>query len=208
MELNRKLRGKIVTVVSSDSATVKKYCVNNNILFVKRNPVLASDVARIEDVIYDAYLKIGGQFDYISLLYGNVPTRYPQEFLKAYDFLKKNEDYDAVISVQKVEKYNPSWMFELDEEILPAKKCAEYRRQDLRQYMIHDGHTILFRGKHFLEFMNGESLEKKKGLYDAFGKRIKPMLNDRLIVDVDAKKDLEVADAIMFYRKGGNYEIL
>ncbi len=195
IDLNDRIKEEVFTVVSSDSEIVIKHCSENNICFVKRSPGLASDVARIEDVIYDAYRQIRGDFSYISLLYGNIPLRYPEEFVKAYHFLQENKDYDAVLSMQNVEKFNPAWMFELDEDVLPAKKSEGYRRQDLKQLMIHDGHTILFRTKHFLEFMKSNS--KQDIICQAFGKKIKPMLNDRLVIDIDTEKDLKLADAIL-----------
>jgi len=199
IDLNNRIEEGVFTVVSSDSTTVRKYCSEKNIYFLKRSPRLASDVAQIADVIYDAYRKIGGDFDYISLLYGNNPLRYPEEFLKAYGFLQENKDYDAVLSMQNVEKFNPAWIFELDEDVLPAKRSEGYRRQDLKQFMIHDGHTILFRTKHFLEFM--ESNYTQNIMYQAIGKKIKPMLNDRLIIDIDAEKDLQLAEAVLMRGK-------
>lgn len=195
IDLNDRIKEEVFTVVSSDSEIVRKYCSENDICFVKRSPGLASDVAQIADVIYDAYRKIGGDFDYISLLYGNSPLRYPEEFLKAYGFLQENKDYDCVLSMQNVEKFNPAWIFELDEDVLPAKRSEGYRRQDLKQFMIHDGHTILFRTKHFLEFM--ESNSKQTIMYGVFGKKIKPMLNDRLVIDIDTEKDLKLAEAVL-----------
>jgi len=209
LKIDREFRGKHFTVVSSDSEIVRKYCSRYDIPFIKRSRLLASDTAQIEEVIYDAYLKAGREFDLISLLYGNIPTRYPGEFIKAYKFLKANDDFDAVLSMQKVEKYNPDWMFEVNEEVLPTRKCAIYRRQDLKQYMIHDGHTILFRTDHFLRFMREKGLNGKKGLYDSFGDKIKPMLNEKIIVDIDTQRDLQLAGAILSRRrKGGEHEIL
>jgi len=198
--LNSMMKEEVCTVVSSDSEIIKNYCSRNNIHFIKRSRELSSDSARIEDVIYDAYCKIERDFDYISLLYGNIPIRYPDEFLKAYQFLTENKDYDCALSMKNVEKFNPAWMFEWDEDILPQKKSKGYRRQDLKHLMIHDGHTILFRTKHFLEFMEKVGLTQKKGLYDAFGKKIKPMLNERVIIDIDTEKDIELTKAFISYR--------
>ena len=195
IDLDSMIEEEVFTVVSSDSEIIREYCSENNICFLKRSPELASDVARIEDVIYDAYRKIGKDFDYISLLYGNIPTRYPEEFLKAYNFLLENKDYDAVISMQNVEKFNPAWMFELNEETLPVKGEKGYRRQDLKQFMIDDGHTILFRTKYFLEFMKKNS--EINVIHEAFGRKIKPLLNDKLIIDIDTEKDLKLAEAVL-----------
>lgn len=197
-DLNRGIEEEVFTVVSSDSEIIRRYCLKNNICFLERSPRLASDVARIEDVIYDAYREIGKDFDYISLLYGNIPTRYPEEFLKAYNFLLKNKDYDCVLSMQNVGKFNPAWMFALNESILPVKKDEGYRRQDLKPLMIHDGHTILFRAKHFLELMRRNC--KQDIMYEAFGKKINPILNDKLIIDVDTVRDLKLAEAVLKFK--------
>ena len=194
-ELNRRLKGQVLTIVSSDSAEIERYCSLNKIPFVQRTPELASDTTRVEDVIFDTYLTTGKTFKYISLLYGNIPIRYPEEFIKAYNFLSMYKDYDAVLSMQGVEKYNPAWMFEFNESLLPTKRAEGYRRQDLNQFMIHDGHTVLLRTKYLLDFM--ESNVKPDIMYQAFGKKIKPMLNDRLIVDIDTERDLELADAVL-----------
>jgi len=198
IDLNSMIEEEVFTVVSSDSEIIRKYCSEKDTCFLKRSSGLASDIARIEDVIYDAYRKIGKSFDYISLLYGNVPIRYPEEFFKAYKFLIENKDYDCVLSMQNVEMFNPAWMFELNKETLPVKKMEGYRRQDLKQFMTHDGHTCLFRAKHFLEFMKKKS--KQNIMYEAFGKKIKPMLNDKLIIDIDTERDLKLAEAVLKFR--------
>jgi CMP-N-acetylneuraminic acid synthetase len=195
IDLASKIEEEVATVVSSDSEVIREYCSEREICFVERSPLLASDIAQIEDVIYDAYCKTGRDFDFISLLYGNIPTRYPEEFLKAYNFLVEHEDYDCVLSMQKVGKFNPAWMFELDEDILPAKKSGAYRRQDLKEFMIHDGHTILFRTKRFLAFMGRNA--KETVMYQAFGKKTKPMLSSEVVIDIDTGKDLELAEAVL-----------
>ena len=195
LKLDQVLGGNVYTIVSSDSEKIKEYCLKNNVEFLERSSELTSDIARIEDVVYDAYLKIGKGFDYISILYGNIPVRYPEEFLKAYEFLEKNKDYDAVLSMQNVEKFNPSWMFEFNDSLLPLKRSEGYRRQDLKQLMIHDGHTILFRTGHFLKFM--EEKNNQKHMYEAFGRRIKPMLNDKVIIDIDTERDIMFAETIL-----------
>lgn len=195
LELSNKINDEVLTVVSSDSEIIKEYCMSNSIYFINRKPELANDVTRIESVIYDAFLTVGRKFDYISLLYGNVPTRYVDEFLKAYNFLETNSDFDAVLSMQNVEKYNPAWMFEFNEDILPRKNELGFRRQDLKQLMIHDGHTILLRTEYFINFMKNK--KKSKIMYEYFGKKIKPMINKELIIDIDTEKDLKLLEKII-----------
>lgn len=198
IELDSVIEEEVFTVVSSDSEIIRQYCLENNIRFLKRNPGLASDVARIEDVIYDAYGKIGRDFDFISLLYGNIPIRYPEEFLKAYNFLLRNKDYDCTLSMENVEKFNPASMFELNKNVLHTKKSEGYRRQDLKQLMIHDGHTTLFRTKHFLDYMKRNF--RQNIMYESFGKKIKPMLNDKLVVDIDTERDFMLVEAVLKFR--------
>lgn len=195
LELPNKIRKDVLTVVSSDSEIIEKHCLDRGILFIKRDAHLAFDTTRIENVIYDAYLKVNREFKYISLLYGNIPTRYPDEFIKAFEFLERNSDYHGVLSMQKVEKYNPAWMFEFNDELLPTKKEEGFRRQDLKQFMIHDGHTILVRSGYFINFM--KKRRKQEINFEAFGRRIKPMLNENLIIDIDTKKDLRLAEAAL-----------
>lgn len=190
-----KFNKKVLTVVSSDSEIIEDYCLRKNITFIRRSPKLTSDIIPIEDVIYDAYVSVGRKFKYISLLYGNIPLRYYDEFLRAFTFLEENFDYDAVLSMQNVEKYNPAWMFEFNENVLPIKEKQGFRRQDLKPFMIHDGHTVLIRADYFIEFMNKGKATKV--MYESFGRKIKPLLNTKLIIDIDTKKDLEMAEAIV-----------
>lgn len=194
LELAR-LIPSLYTVVSSDSEVIEGYCASHDIPFLKRGPELASDTARLEEVLFEVYHKVGRDFEYISLLYGNIPTRYPDVFMQAYRFLEQHDDYDAVLSMQNVEKYNPAWMFEFDTKQLPHRDFQGYRRQDLRQYMIHDGHTILFRAAYFLSFIRSGT--ETSFLYEPFGKKIKPMITNRVVIDVDTGRDLVLAEAII-----------
>ncbi|MBN2483033.1 MAG: hypothetical protein JXD21_02365 [Candidatus Omnitrophica bacterium] len=195
------IKEEVVTAVSSDCEEIKEYCAGQNVVFIDRQAHLASDQVKIEEVIYDAYSKGGNRCEYVSLLYGNIPTRYPEEFKRAFDFLEAHTDYDAALSMQNVEKYNPAWMFALHEELLPEKDLRGYRRQDLEQFMIHDGHTILFRAGYFVRFM--ESRRAARKMYEQFGEKIKPVLCNRLIIDVDTERDLIAAEAILKYNNGG-----
>lgn len=194
-ELAVQLNTSVVTVVSSDSEVIAAWCKDNKVEYVDRKPELASDTARIEQVMYDAYLRVNKKFDYVSLVYGNMPIRYPQEFIKAYQFLENNPDFDGALSMQNVEKYNPAWMFSYNEDILPSKETQKARRQDLEKFMIHDGHTILVRAKYFTDFMAGKNPETI--MYEPFGRKIKPIITNQLIVDVDTQRDLDLACAIL-----------
>jgi len=191
--LAKKLNAEVLTAVSSDLEVIEKYCLDRNILFIERRPELALDTTKIEDVIFDAYEKAGKGYKYISLLYSNIPTRYPDEFMKAFDFLEKNPDYDAALSMQNAEKHNPGWMFELNDDMIPRKEEQGYRRQDLKQCMFHDGHTVLLRSGYFIDVMKKRGSAANRIMFEAFGRKIKPILNNRVMIDIDTEKDLELA---------------
>lgn len=195
LSLDSYVNDDVVTATSSDCDEIRDYCAERNLLFVPRLPEHANDNAPINDAMYHVYQTVDQKFDYISLLYGNVPTRYPDEFVKAYNFLQDNDEYDATLSMQNAEKYNPAWMFPLDAEVLPLKEKLGHRRQDLPQYMFHDGHTILIRSRYFLDFF--EKKKKSTYLLQEFGACIKPVLNTKVIIDIDTQKDLLIASALL-----------
>ena len=126
--------------------------------------------------------------EYCSLLYGNIPTRYPEMFRKALGYLEQNKDCDAVMSMQNVGKFNPDWMFDYNANVIPRRKETHFRRQALPQKMIHDGHTLIFRIDSFYKKFKGLIAYNKEYKYSIFGNKIKPLITDNIIIDVDSKK--------------------
>jgi CMP-N-acetylneuraminic acid synthetase len=189
----------IHTVVSTDSNTIIGYCNRNGIDFIRRNKKLSNDTARLEDVIYDAILKLNKEYKYISLLYADAPTRYTQEFKKAYDFLEANDDYDCAMSFKKVNE-QPEYMYEYNESELYGFKTNSYRRQDIPKYMIHDGHTILFRYDYFKKFM--EMGRKPSYLYEQFGSKIKPIILENLMSQINDMYEFRLAESIIGWNHG------
>lgn len=187
----------VKTVVSTNISEVIDYCKKNDICYIKRGPALCNDRAKIEDVLRDAIEKSGLGYDYCSLVYGNIPLRYPEIFHKAIKFLKNHKDYDAAISMQDVGKFNPQWMFDYNGQILPKVKADTYRRQDLPAKIIHDGHTLIFRCDKFLKRHKGLISFEDNAMYSVFGDKIKPLINKELIVDIDTDKDMMVARGVI-----------
>lgn len=186
------------TVVSSDSKIIEKYCEKNDIRFLKRNTHLSNNKARIEDVVYDVYKELESNYDYISIVTADTPIRYPSEFLRAYEFLEMKKNYDCAISMQKVGRYNPDWMFDIDENRLHNKEEYSYQKQGLSSKMKHDGHTLLFKSKYFLEYM--KHIHDFKYLYESYGKIIKPLINNKLVIEIDTEQDYEIAKALLLRR--------
>lgn len=187
----------IKTVVSTDIEKLIRACKINNIDYIKRKPALCRDKSRITDALLDAIEKKGRGCDYCSLVYGNIPTRYPKLFHQALNFLETNSDYEAVISMQKVEKFHPDWMFNFDTELIPKKEEISYRRQGLSQKMIHDGHTLVFKINEFYGRSKGLIKYDKRCMYSIFGAKIKPLINNEIIIDIDTEKDLKLAEKVI-----------
>lgn len=197
IEYSLSLGDDVKTAVSTDIDSLIEHCIKNGISYIRRDSAFCADESRIDDALAEAIGKEGEGCDYCSLVYGNIPIRYPVLFQQALDFLKNNDDYDAVITMQNVEKFHPEWMLDLNSNIMPKVKESDYRRQALSPKMIHDGHTLIFKIDGFLNRYNGLVPYEAGYLYSIFGAKIKPLINDRLIVDIDTARDLELAEAIL-----------
>ncbi len=188
---------EVKTVVSTDIIELEPICHKYNADFILRKDELTGDTVRIEDVIFNAAEVIEGNWDYLSLLYGNVPIRYDSIFHGAVEFLEENNEFDSVLSFQSVEKFHPSWMVALSSDRLPEWKEQKYRRQDLTPYMVHDGHTCITRSNYFINHRRNKNMNRKGMMYESFGKIIKPWLNEEFIVDIDTEKDYQIAKALL-----------
>jgi CMP-N-acetylneuraminic acid synthetase len=188
------------TAVSTDIKELKDISEKHGAFYIERDAVLAGDVVRIEDVMFNAVEKLDGDWDYISLLYGNIPLRYNELFYGPIEFLENNTDFDAVLSFQNVEKFNPGWMIDLAKDELPKWSEKGFRRQDLKQYMVHDGHTCISRLDYFVENYKKMQSNRTGRMYEAFGSKIKPWINGELIIDIDTERDYWLARAATFFK--------
>ena len=201
IEYSLSLGNNVETVVSTDIESLIEYCKKGHIAYIKRVPKFCADDSKIDDALADAIESNGQDSEYCSLVYGNIPTRYPDLFCEALNNLQKNNDYDAVISMQNVEKFHPEWMFDYNEEDLPRETESHYRRQLLPQKMIHDGHTFIFKKDEFYNRYSGKLAYKKEYRYSIFGTKGKPLINNEIIVDIDTRKDLLLAEAVILNSK-------
>lgn len=203
IEYSTALGPDVRTVVSTDIAHLIAHCRRMGIPYIRRDRHLCGRHSRIDGALADGIERMGQDCDYCSLVYGNIPTRYPELFHSAVEFLDKNSDYDAVISMQNVGKYHPEWMFDYTEGSIPHLPESRYRRQELKQKMIPDGHTLLFRARPFYErYKRLKSYGKYR--YAIFGSTIKSLINDEVIIDIDSKHDLRIAEAVISYRMKKN----
>lgn len=200
IEYSLSLGENVKTVVSTDSQEIICYCKKNKIDYIARSPELSRDESKIDGVIEDALKSMGKDCDYCSLLYGNIPTRYPELFHAAIDFLKQNDDYDGAISMQSLDHFHPDWALDYNIDLVPNKKMLYYRRQSMPKKMSHDTHTLIFKKDGFMKRYNGSEAYESEYIYRIFGNKLKPILNDKLIVDIDTKKDLELARTLILSR--------
>ena len=197
IEYSLSLGNSVKTVVSTDIDALMGYCEKRGIEYIARAPELCGDNTRIDHTLADAIERKGDGCEYCSIVYGNVPIRYPEMFREAVSFLNAHKDYDAAISMHNVEKFHPASMFEYSENILPRKVQNKYRRQKLPKKMIHDGHTFLFRSEKFYKKLKGQIPCRKAVMYSVYGDKIKPMVNDKVVIEIDTKKDFELAKAFI-----------
>jgi CMP-N-acetylneuraminic acid synthetase len=197
VEYSLSLGDVVRTVVSTDIEELIEYCEGMNIPYIRRAPELCTDESKIDDALADAIEKDNFRCEYCSLIYGNIPLRYPRLFHEALNFMVENQDYDAVISMQNVEKYHPHWMFDYNERVLPRVRETHFRRQMLSQKMIHDGHTFIFKSQGFYDRYKNMVEYERDYRYSIFGSKTKPQINDEAIIDVDTERDLRLAEALI-----------
>lgn len=197
IEYSLSLGNDVRTVVSTDIEKLIDYCRKKNILYIKRDQKTCRDESKIDEALADAIERKGQDCEYCSLVYGNIPTRYSALFHKALSFLENNKNYDAVISMQNIEKFHPEWTFDYNDEILPKVAENFYRRQDLPRKMIHDGHILIFKSEEFLKRYRNLVVYDNKSRYSIFGNKIKPLVNSEIIIDIDTAKDLKLAKAVI-----------
>lgn len=203
LEYSLALGKDVKTVVSTDIPEVIAYCCSRGIVYIDRNQGLCGDEVRIDAVLADAIEREGQECEHTSIVYGNIPLRYPELFETASVFLKEHRDYDAALTMQNVEKFNPEWMFDLRQDLLPRVRQVDCRRQMLTQKMIHDGHTLIFKTENFFKRYKGIVPYEKDYSYAVFGAKIKPVINTSAIIDIDTEKDLRLAEALLLCRQGG-----
>ncbi|MEW6219118.1 MAG: hypothetical protein AB1634_06225 [Thermodesulfobacteriota bacterium] len=187
----------VTTVLSTDIPEAEPLCGRHGALFLPRPAELAGDRTRIEEVLFHAWQEAGQGADYLLLVYGNIPVRHAELVQGPVCFLAERPEFDAVFTFQPVEKFNPAWMVDVCEDELPDWPAAAFRRQDLKPYMIHDGHTVLTRASYFASFWPEEASRRQGRMYESFGRRIKPWLHDRLVIDIDAERDYLLARAVL-----------
>ncbi len=186
-------------IVSSDDAQVLQIARDYGIWVVGRPQELAGDTATVDSAARYATDRAeelhGFRADAIALLYGNIPIRPDGLIDMAMEHLI-NCGGDSVQSYSPVGKNHPDWMIRLqdgDRVVLNCKK-AIYRRQDLTPMFIPNGAVLA---------ITRESLYRRPEHAEDFhcflGKDRRGIVHPEsdLIVDIDERRDLFVAEAVL-----------
>lgn len=176
---------------------------------VQRPSALATDTARIDDAARHAceQLRLAGKMaesQPIVILYANVPVR-PEGLIDRAIELLVTSGCDSVQSYQPVGKHHPWWTARLDASGQVSAwegsvlNHGVFRRQDLPPAYVPDGAIIaLTQRALFCEIANATV-----GPHQFFGVDRRGVINpEGSVVDIDAKYDLLVADAMLRERHG------
>jgi CMP-N,N'-diacetyllegionaminic acid synthase len=188
-------------VVSSDCPLVRRFGVVNGFDAIDRPRELATDSASVQDVLLHAVDSLraehGFHADAVVVLYGNVPIRPTGVIDQAIEMLQ-DTGCDSVRSFTPVGKWHPAWMSRLKGDVVePLIAGSIHRRQDLEPLLLHDGavvavsRTSLERGRASPADPHAFFGVDRRGFEVGIGET----------VEIDARRDLFIADAIMRERQ-------
>lgn len=186
-------------LVTSDDGEVRRIANEYGVWVAGRPSELASDSATVDsaarfgtDRAEELY---GFRADVTVLLYGNIPIRPAGLIDMAVEHLL-TQGGDSVQSYSPVGKWHPDWMIRLEEGDHVTLNCkkAIYRRQDLTPMFMPNGAVLAIRRSSLYR-----QPEHAEDFHCFLGKDRRGIVHPQsdLIVDVDERRDLFVAEAIM-----------
>ncbi len=203
-------------VVSSDDAKALTIAASMGATALPRQAHLASDTARVDDAARQAMLDLLAISEReilesdrreVVLLYANVPVR-PQGCIDEAICMLRARQADSVQSYAPVGKYHPWWTARVqpDGSVLPWEGSVlnhnVYRRQDLPSAHVPDGGVLVVTLASL--FLRRLGPTEAPGPHSFFGRNRAGFVQpEGSVVDIDAKTDLLVADAILRERMDG-----
>ncbi len=135
------------TLLTTDSARAAALARAEGITVVERPPELATDTARVDDVVRHAVSAWESArsaiADIVVVLYGNVPVRADGVIDRCIDLLLSS-GCDSVRSVAPVTKQHPDWIHRLEgDRLIQFRPNSIHRRQDLEPLYYHDGAVVV-----------------------------------------------------------------
>ena len=185
-------------VLSTDDRNMAEVGSHYQIEVVWRPDHLASDTATVDSAarhaVEEIETKYAAHFNYVAVLYGNVPVRPSDLTDRAIEKLQRT-GCDSVQSVCPVGKMHPYWMKKLEGDecdfLTQYEPNEIYRRQDLPPVYILDGgiiavtrsclFNVVAERPHSFLGMNRRAIVTEPGQ----------------VIDVDSQFDLDLAQTIL-----------
>lgn len=170
---------------------------------IERPAALATADASVQDVLLHAVdsfeTMTGHDVDAVATLYGNVPLRPAGLIDEAIEVLERSGG-DSVRSFCPVGKWHPAWLSRLEGDTASALHPGSiHRRQDLEPLFLHDGGIVVSKRS---------ALERGRlnrgdphAFFGSDRRAVRTESTD--VVEVDARRDLLLAEAILRDRRRG-----
>lgn len=201
-------------VVSSDDPAALAIAARMGATALPRQPRLATDTARVDDAARQAMLDVLSISEReisdhdrreVAILYANVPVR-PHDCIDRAILMLRSTNADSVQSYAPVGKFHPWWTARVSGEgsVQPWEgevlNHGVYRRQDLPPAHIPDGGVLVCTLAAL--FLRRLAPHESLGPHSFFGaKRAGIIQPEGSVIDIDARTDLLVADAILRERE-------
>ncbi len=181
-------------VLSTDGAHLAEVAARRGVSAVMRPPDLANDSATVDAAVRHAVESLGGAYEQVVILYGNVPVRPGGLIDAALDKLTAT-GCDSVQSVCPVGKMHPFWMRRLGgsagDSLENYQPNQVFRRQDLPPAYMLDGGIIAVTRASLFTVREGEP-------HAFLGDDRRAIVTEPgAVVDVDCEIDLHVAEALL-----------
>lgn len=207
-------------LVSSDSDVILDIATTMGAAVHRRSAVLATDTARVDDVLREAVVWFEGQqcehgstgvgaVGGIALLYGNVPVR-PAGLLDRAVALWRTAGCDSVQSYVRVGKHHPMWQVRIGEDgaVVPWQGDrlfnGVYRRQELPASFVPDGGVLVTSRAALFGELPGAAPEHPHSFLGNDHRGV--MTDEGEVIDIDTAADLAVAEATLA-RSGGTIAV-
>lgn len=186
-------------VLSTDCPELRLRAGRRYIQSIARPDSLATADASVQDVLLHALDHVEARSDFradaIVILYGNVPIRGEGLIDRCVDHLFRT-GCDSVRSFCTVGKWHPAWMSRLagdaGDEVQPLAAGSIHRRQDLEPVYLHDGGCVAMTRASLLR-----GRENAGDPHAMFGTDRRGVVSEEAAVEVDAERDLLLAEAIL-----------
>lgn len=191
------LKIKEIDVVALTTDIKIKKINDKKFTYVKRPKKLSHNKSSHKETIIDCLEKIEKKFnkkyDYIVLILGNSIGAKKTDLSKAIKIIKKNNKIDSIVSVIKLNMFNPmrSMCIKNNRTFFPFFKKKKKNANDKNTF----GDFYFFNGS-FMIFKRHCLFKEGKGPFDWLGQNIYSYIQDETFMEVDADWQLKIIKSI------------